>query len=208
MSAPISPCSPTSSSSGSRLRPSTRTFSLRLLEKLLKGEVASRARANRTQAKLFGDQLEDVLRRYELRQISGAEVMQRLVELAVDLREAGRRHEQLGLSREEAAFYDALAGGADGVAADPKLAEIARELVKSIRADLTVDWADRGSTEAAIRRRIKRLLRDHNYRPQRSGGDGGGEEGVRDLNHYAQLVLEQAKTLYRYFPEAEDRLFE
>jgi type I restriction enzyme R subunit len=181
---------------------------LRLLERLLKGEVSSRARVNRTQAKLFGDQLEDVLRRYELRQISGAEVMQRLAELAVNMREAGRRHEQLGLSREEAAFYDALAGSADGVAADPQLAKIARDLVKSIRADLTVDWADRGSTEAAIRRKIRRLLRDHNYRPQRAGGDGGGEEGVRDLNHYAQLVLEQAKTLYRYFPEVEDRLFE
>jgi type I restriction enzyme R subunit len=181
---------------------------LRLLEKLLKGEVRSRSRVNRTQAKLFGDQLEDVLRRYELRQISGAEVIRLLVEIGVGLREAGRRHEQLGLSREEAAFYDALAGGAEGVAADPQLAEIARDLVKSIRADLTVDWADRGSTEAAIRRKIRRLLRDHNYRPASAGGSGGGDGVARDLNYYTQLVLEQAKALYRYFPEAEDRLFE
>jgi hypothetical protein len=122
------------------------------------------------------------------------------------MHEAGRRHEQLDLSREEAAFYDALAG-AEGVEADPQLAAIARDLVKAIRADLTVDWADRGSTEAAIRRKIRRLLRDHDYRPASTGGAGGGGD-VRDLNHYTQLVLEQAKTLYRYFPEVEDRLFE
>ncbi len=179
---------------------------LRLLERLLKGEVSRRGRVNRTQATLFGDQLEDVLRRYELRQISGAEVMQRLVEIARSMREAGRRHEQLDLSREEAAFYDALAG-AEGVEADPQLAAIARDLVKGIRADLTVDWADRGSTEAAIRRKIRRLLRDHNYRPASLGGAGGGGD-ARDLNHYTQLVLEQAKTLYRYYPEVEDSLFQ
>ncbi len=177
---------------------------LRLLEKLLKSEVKSRSRVSRTQATLFGDQLEDVLRRYELRQISGAEVMQRLVELARDLREAGRRHERLGLSREEAAFYDALAGRGDEFAADPKLAAIARELVKAIRADLAVDWADRRSTEAAIRRKIRGLLRKHEYRSTTLAGS----DAAHDLNHYTQLVLEQAKSLYRYYPETEERLFE
>ena len=95
---------------------------IRLLEKLLKGEVRSRSRTNRTQAKLFSEQIEAVLRRYELRQISSAEVVERLVEIAKSLRDARRRHEQLGLSVEEAAFYDALAGGSGDGAADPQLA--------------------------------------------------------------------------------------
>ncbi len=178
---------------------------IRLLEKLLKNEVKSRSRTNQAQAKLFAEQLDAVLHRYELRQISSAEVVQRLVEIARSLREAGRRHEQLGLTAEEAAFYDALAGGADAPNVDPQLAKIARDLVKSIREDLTVDWADRASTEAAIRRKIRRLLREHEYKPPVASTGGGS---VQDINHFAQLVLDQAKTLYRYWPDVEGRLFE
>jgi len=180
---------------------------IRLLEKLLKGEIRSRARANQTQAKLFSDQIETVLRRYESRQISSAEVLQLMVEIAKSLREARRRHEQLGLSVEEAAFYDALAGGVAQAKADPQIAAIARELARGIRDDLTVDWADRESSEAAIRRKIKRLLRRHNYRPAPASSPGNGED-AHDVNYYTQLVLEQAKALYRYYPEVEDRLFE
>ncbi len=179
---------------------------IRLLEKLLKGEIRGRRRTSEAQAKIFSEQIETVLRRYEARQISSAEVVERLVEIAKSLREARRRHEQLGLGVEEAAFYDALAGGIGDGKADPQLAEIANELVKSIRADLTVDWADRESSEAAIRRKIKRLLRKHNYRPGSAATASGGEP--YDVNHYTQLVLEQAKALYRYWPEVEDRLFE
>ena len=180
---------------------------IRLLEKLLKDEIQTRQRASRAQAKLFSEQVEQVLRRYELRQISGADVIQRLVEIAKSLRAARHRHEQLRLSVEEAAFYDALAGRAaeDGTA-DPQIATIAAELVKSIRADLSVDWADRESTEAKIRTKIKRLLRKHKYRPTGVGAGGGAGH---DLNHYAQLVLEQAKELYRYWPDVDvgDHLF-
>jgi len=176
---------------------------IRLLEKLLKGEVRSRSRTNRMQAKLFSEQIEAVLRRYELRQISSAEVVERLVEIAKSLRDARRRHEQLGLTVEEAAFYDALAGDSSDGAADPQLAAIAAELVKSIRADLTVDWADRESTEAKIRTKIKRLLRRHGYKPPATASGGGADA----IGHYTQLVLDQAKELYRYWPDVEDRLF-
>jgi len=176
---------------------------IRLLEKLLKGELRSRSRTNQTQAKLFTEQIEAVLRRYELRQISSAEVVERLVEIAKTLRDARRRHEQLGLSVEEAAFYDALAGGSADGAADPQLAMIASELVKSIRADLAVDWADRESTEAKIRTKIKRLLRKHGYEPPAMASGGGADA----IGHYTQLVLDQAKELYRYWPDVEDRLF-
>jgi type I restriction enzyme R subunit len=84
-----------------------------------------------------------------------------------------------------------------------QLAAIAAELVKSIRADLTVDWADRESTEAKIRTKIKRLLRKHGYKPPVPAG-GGGADGI---GHYTQLVLDQAKELYRYWPDVGDRLF-
>ena len=106
---------------------------------LLNDELKARRRTSNVQAKLFGEELEAVLGRYERRQLTSAEVVERLVELAKRLRDARHRHEQLGLSEEEAAFYDALAGGAEHVKADPGLAAIAHELVESIRKDLTVD---------------------------------------------------------------------
>ena len=121
-------------------------------------------------------------------------MIERLVELAKKMREARRRHEQLGLSVEEVSFYDALAGSSDDWVADPKLAEIARDLVKSIKADLTIDWADHESTEAAIRAKIKRLLRRKHYQPPRTGGDQGP-----DL--VAEMILDQARTLYRMWPD-------
>ena len=110
---------------------------------------------------MFSEEVQAVLHRYELKQLTSAEV----VEIAKRLRDARRRHEELGLSREEAAFYDALAGGVEDVKADPALAKIAHELVESIRTDLTFDWTDRAVTEAKIRAKIKRLLRKHRYRP-------------------------------------------
>lgn len=154
---------------------------------------------------MFSEEVQAVLHRYELKQLTSAEVVERLVEIAKRLRDARRRHEELGLSREEAAFYDALAGGVEDVKADPALAKIAHELVESIRTDLTVDWADRAATEAKIRAKIKRLLRKHRYRSPAPAG-GGGDHGV---DYAAQLVLDQAKALYRYWPDVEvgDRLF-
>lgn len=180
-----------------------------LLKKLLEGEVRVRLRANRTQAKQFSEQLREVLGRYDARQLTSAEVVAALVELAKRLRAARRRHEELGLSEEEAAFYDAVAGSSEDWTADPKLAGIAADLVRSIRADLSVDWADRANTEAAIRSKIKRLLRRPEYREAvrayvRPGIDGGGG----GMGLVAQRIFEQARTLYRYWPEVEsDRLF-
>jgi type I restriction enzyme R subunit len=179
---------------------------VRLLEKLLKDEIRSRRTTSRAQAKLFSEKVDEILKRYELRQLTSAEVVKKLVELAKSLRDSRHRHEQLGLTVEEAAFYDALAGADENKAVDPQLAAIAADLVKGIRADLTVDWADRESVEAAIRRKIKRLLRRHNYRPPQPAGGGGGSDA---LNYYTAIVLDQAKALWRYWPDSEEgRLFQ
>jgi type I restriction enzyme, R subunit len=166
-----------------------------LLKKILSDEIRVRERANRMQATLFSDKMADALARYEARQLTSAQVIEQLVDLARELREARRRHEALGLSVEEAAFYDALAGGADDWVADPQLAEIARDLVRSIRADLSVDWADHESTEAAIRTKIKHLLRRHGYKAPAGGGRAPQRSEIADL------ILEQARELYRLWPD-------
>jgi type I restriction enzyme, R subunit len=177
------------------------TLAVAFLEKLLNDEIRSRGRRNQMQAKLFGDELEAVLARYRNRQITGAEVVKALVDLAKKVRDARHRHEELGLSEEEAAFYDALVGSAEELAADSKIAEIARDLVKGIRADLSVDWTSHESREALIRRKIKRLLRKHHYRPPEKGGSGGG--GRMNLERATALILEQARVLYYRWPDVD-----
>jgi type I restriction enzyme, R subunit len=146
-------------------------------------------------AKLFSDQLEEALACYDSRQLRSRQIIERLTELAREMREARHRHEVLGLTAEEVAFYDALAGGSDEWVVDPQLADIARDLVASIRADLSVDWADHESTEAAIRTKIKHLLRRHRYRPPSGGGRSPERKQIVDS------ILEQARDLYRFWPE-------
>jgi type I restriction enzyme R subunit len=169
-------------------------FGVQLLKRILEDEIRVRNRSNQMQAKLFSDELHAVLDRYDARQLTSGEVIGRLVELAKEMREARHRHEALGLSVEEVAFYDALAGSSDDWAADPQLAEIARDLVRSIKADLTIDWADHEATEAAIRARIKRLLRRHGFEAPARGG-------ARPPEAVADAILEQARTLYRMWPD-------
>ncbi|MEX2447716.1 MAG: type I restriction endonuclease subunit R [Solirubrobacterales bacterium] len=176
------------------------------LKRLLNDEIRSRGQRNQMQAKLFGEELDAVLARYRNRQITGAEVVKTLVELAKKVRDARRRHEELGLSEEEAAFYDALAGSAEDTVVDPKIAEIARDLVKGIRADLSVDWTSHENREALIRRKIKRLLRKYDYtppeEPRKSGAAASG--GRMTLERATGLILDQARVLYYRWPDVEE----
>jgi type I restriction enzyme, R subunit len=94
-------------------------------------------------------------------------------------------------------LYDALVGTAEDTKADPQLAKIAHELVASIRADLSVDWTRRESAEATIRRKIKRLLRQHGYKPATRIGTGNGQ----GLDRATDMILEQARVLYARWPE-------
>ncbi|HWD39616.1 MAG TPA: type I restriction endonuclease subunit R [Fimbriimonas sp.] len=177
-------------------------LAIAFLKKLLNDEIRSRGRRNQMQAKLFGDELDAVLARYRNRQITGAEVVKALVDLAKQVREARHRHEEMGLSEEEAAFYDALAGSAEDVTADPTIADIARDLVKGIRADLSVDWTSHENREALIRRKIKRLLRKHHYRPPEKARGGGGT-GRLTLEQATALILDQARVLYYRWPDVD-----
>ena len=85
-----------------------RNLAVELLQKLLRGEVSSRRRKNVVQARSFAEMLEQTLRRYQNRAIETAQVIEELIQLAKDMREAGARGERLGLSEDDLAFYDAL----------------------------------------------------------------------------------------------------
>ena len=161
-----------------------RNLAVELLEKLLKGELATRRRKNVVQARSFAEMLEQTIRRYQNRAVEAAQVIEELIALARDMREANARGEALGLSDDELAFYDALGinESAVQVLGDETLRGIARELVETVRGNVTIDWTQRENVRAKLRVLVKRVLRKHGYPPDKQ------ESATR-------TVLEQAEGL-------------
>ena len=161
-----------------------RNLAVELLEKLLRGEVSTRRRKNVVQARSFAEMLEQTLRRYQNRAIEAAQVIEELIELARHIREANERGEALGLSEDELAFYDALEtnDSAVQVLGDETLRDIARELVDTVRNNVTIDWTLRENVRANLRRLVRRILRRHGYPPDKQ-------------EKATQTVLEQAEVL-------------
>jgi len=161
-----------------------RNLAVELLQKLLKGEIKTRGKRNVVQARSFAELLEQAVRRYQNRAIETAQVIEELIQLAKDMRAAGQRGEQLGLSEDELAFYDALEtnDSAVKVLGDETLRAIARELVVTVRKNVTIDWTLRENVRAHLRVLVKRMLRKHGYPPDKQ-------------EKATQTVLEQAEVL-------------
>ena len=113
--------------------------------------------------------LERTVRRYQNRSIEAAQVIEELIELAREMREASARGEELDLDENELAFYDALEtiDSAVMVLGDKVLCTIARELVATVRENVTIDWTVRENVRANLRVLVKRILRKHGYPPDK-----------------------------------------
>jgi len=161
-----------------------RNLAVEMLRKLIEGEIRVRGRKNIVQARSFAELLEAAIRKYQNRAIETAQVIEELIRLARDMREATRRGEELGLTEDEVAFYDALEVNDSAVAVlgDETLRLIAQELVKSVRNSITIDWTVRENVRAQMRVIIKRILRRYGYPPDKQA-------------RATELVLEQAEVL-------------
>jgi type I restriction enzyme, R subunit len=161
-----------------------RNLAVELLQKLLKGEIRTRGKRNVVQARSFAEMLEQSVRKYQNRAIETAQVIEELIQLAKAMRVAGARGEQLGLTEDELAFYDALEtnDSAVKVLGDDTLRAIARELVETVRKNVTIDWTIRENVRAQLRVLVKRILRKHGYPPDKQ-------------EKATQTVLEQAEVL-------------
>jgi type I restriction enzyme R subunit len=159
-------------------------LAVELLERLLRDEIRSHTRGNLVQQKKYTDRLLETLRKYHNRAIETAQVIEALIEMAKDFQTALKRHEELHLSHDEVAFYDALAERPEVLRqmGDATLKQLATELTGKLRESTTVDWQVRESVRAKMRLLIKRLLRKYKYPPE------GQEEAVT-------LVLQQAEAL-------------
>jgi type I restriction enzyme R subunit len=161
-----------------------KNLAVELLQKLLKDEIKTRSRRNVVKSRLFSALLESSIHRYQNRAIQAAQVIEELIGLAKQMREEAAKGEELGLSEDEVAFYDALEvnDSAVKVLGDATLKTIARELVDTVRRNTSIDWTVRENIRANLRVLVKRILRKYGYPP--------------DKQEKATLtVLEQAEVL-------------
>jgi type I restriction enzyme R subunit len=162
-------------------------LAVELLRKLLSGHIQTRRSKNVVQARSFAEMLEQTIRRYQLRAIEAAQVIEELIGLAKEMRQANERGETLGLTDDELAFYDALEtnDSAVKVLGDDTLRAIARELVAIVRANVTIDWTVRENVRAQLRVLVKRILRKHGYPPDKQ------EKATKTVLEQAEVLSEE-----------------
>lgn len=161
-----------------------KNLALEALKKLLNDEIRSRSRSNVTETRRFSERLEEAIARYHTNAVSTVEVLQELIALAKEIREARSRGEAEGLTEDEVAFYDALADNENAVQVmgNDQLKVIAHELLVGLQSNITIDWAHRDSARARLRVLVKRILRKYGYPPDLQDGA-------------VQVVLQQAEAL-------------
>lgn len=153
-----------------------------LLRRLLNDQIRTVQRKNIVQGRRFSEMLDEAVNRYTNRSLSTAEIIAELVKLAKEMRDAQKRHEELGLREDEVAFYDAVVQSDAAVLelGDETLKQIAQELVKSVRQSATIDWNLKESVLAAMRSKVRRILAKYDYPPDAEA-------------KAIELVLEQAE---------------
>jgi len=168
-----------------------KNLAVEVLYKLLDSEIKIRKKKNLVQSKSFAEMLEEAIKRYHNRSIEAIQVIEELIEIARQMKQADKRGEVLGLSEEELAFYDALEtnDSAVKILGDEVLRQIAQNLVKTVRSNVTVDWTIREDRRAFLRAQVKRVLRKYNYPPDKQ-------------EKATQTVLEQAELLSEHWSSA------
>ncbi len=161
-----------------------KNVAVELLERLLNDEIRTCSQKNVVQGRSFASMLERSIHTYQNRTIEAAQVIEALIQIAKEMRQAQERGDDLGLSDEELAFYDALEvkDSAVKVLGDETLRTIAVELVETVRRNVSIDWTMKESARAKIRVMVKRTLLKHGYPPDKR-------------EKAAETVLEQAEVL-------------
>jgi type I restriction enzyme, R subunit len=165
------------------------SLAVEALRRLLEGEIRARSAANIVEARKLTERLDETLRRYHNRAVDSLQVIEELIALAKDLSALKARGDELGLTDEELAFYDALAenGSAKELMTHDALRTLARLLVTTIRSSASIDWTRKESVRAKMRIEVRKLLARYGYPP--------------DLQRAAvDLVIRQAEALASAWP--------
>jgi type I restriction enzyme, R subunit len=165
-----------------------KNLAVETLRKLLNNEIKIRSRKYLIQSRSFAEMLEASIRKYQNRAIETAAVIEELIALAKEIRKAANRGQELGLTEDEVAFYDALEvnDSAVKVLGDECLRLIAHELLETIRANVTIDWTAKESVRAKLRVMVKRILRKYGYPPDKQ------EKATQTVLEQAELICAEA----------------
>lgn len=163
-------------------------LALELLKKLLNDEIKTRSKTNLVKSKQLLELLEGAIKRYQNNLLTTAEIIQELINIAKEMEEADKEGEQLGLTKDEVAFYNALEvnDSAVMVLGDDQLKEIAREITDKVRANATIDWTIRESARAKLMVIVKRTLTKWGYPPDKQA-------------KAVETVLKQAELMADFF---------
>jgi len=144
-------------------------LALELLKKLLNDEIKIRSKTNLVKSKKLLEMLEGAIKRYQNNLLTTAEIIQELINIAKEIKEADKEGERLGLTKDEVAFYNALEvnDSAVLVLGDDQLRDIAREITEKVKANATIDWTIRESARAKLMVLVKRTLTKWGYPPDK-----------------------------------------
>ena len=164
-----------------------KNLAIELLKKLLEDKVKVMSRSNLVQSKKFSEMIANAINSYRNKAITNAEVIEALIQMANDITSVDNREEELGLTKDELAFYDALTNK-DAIKEfmeNEVLIQIAHELTASIKKSMTVDWTLKESARAKMRSEIRRLLRKYKYPPENQ------DEAMEIVLRQAELMCKE-----------------
>lgn len=146
-----------------------KNLALELLKKILNDEIKARAKTNLVKSKKFLEMVEASINKYQNNLLTTAQIIEELIRIAKEVKEADKEGERLGLSTEEVAFYNALEvnDSAVQVLGDETLKVIAREIADKVRANATIDWTIRESARAKLMVLVRRTLTKYGYPPDK-----------------------------------------
>lgn len=162
-----------------------RNLAVELLTKLLKERIRQQQKTNITQSDLFSDMLSRSLSNYLKGLLTNEEVIQELLKMAQQMKHAEDEGNDLGLTSEEKAFYDALSTpeGVRQAYSDEEFVALTKELTEVLHTNRTIDWNRKESARAKMRVLVKRLLKKYKYPPE--GAKKALETVMRQCDHWA-----------------------
>lgn len=159
-----------------------KNLAVEMLKKLIEGKITYSKKKNLTVAEKFSDKLQKAMSAYRNKTLTSLEIMEELIKMAKDFMIVHKEGNQLGLTEDEVAFYDALTKDerVKELMGDDVLVQIAKDLTETIKNNITIDWYNKESVQAKMRISIKRLLAKYGYPP-------------KEVEGTTELVLKQAK---------------
>ena len=162
-----------------------KNLAVELLTKLLKDKIATSKKTNVIKSDLFSDMLSQSLSNYLKGLLTNEEVIEELLKLAEQIKNSDKEGNELGLSVEEKAFYDALSSpeGVRQAYSDEEFIAMTKELTEELQKNRTIDWNRKESARARMRVMVKRLLKKYKYPPKHA--EKALETVMRQCNHWA-----------------------